>query len=335
MSASKDAAWSRDPRAWRDVSPSHRCPVCRSDSWCQVHRVEPVVLCKRVQARQAKANRDGVPFYVHRLDGDAWEPEALPPPAADVACAGADVCDAAYRAALGGLGLTDAHRANLHARGLSDAAIEANGYRSLPLEGRAKLARRMLDAVGDAACAVPGYRLAEGDGRTWATLGGAPGLLVPVRDLEGRIVALKVRRDDLADDGPRYVYVSSRSRGGAAAPNAVHVPRWRGATTTVRLTEGELKADVCTALSGVLTLSAPGVGAWARAMPVLRALGPATVRVAFDADAFTNAHVAAALAACCDALRRAGYVVAVERWNPARGKGLDDVLAARATGRAA
>jgi hypothetical protein len=52
------------------------------------------------------------------------------------------------------------------------------------------------------------------------------------------------------------------------------------------------------------------------------------VRLAFDADALDNAHVARGLADCCEAATAAGLAVELERWNRADGKGIDDLLAA-------
>jgi hypothetical protein len=96
----------------------------------------------------------------------------------------------------------------------------------------------------------------------------------------------------------------------------------------VRVTEGELKADVCTALTGVLTIALPGVPAWRAALPVLRHLQPRQVWLAFDADWRTNPVVARALASAATAITTHGWTVAVEVWQPSEGKGIDDVLAA-------
>src|SRR5207237_10742823 len=53
-----------------------------------------------------------------------------------------------------------------------------------------------------------------------------------------------------------------------------------------------------------------------------------TVRLAFDADAPDNAHVARALSACAEAAAADGLAVELERWELADGKGIDDLLAA-------
>ena len=67
---------------------------------------------------------------------------------------------------------------------------------------------------------------------------------------------------------------------------------------------------------------------WRKALPVLEALQPQRVLLAFDADWRSNPHVAHALGQAAFALVKAGYEVQVEDWDPALGKGIDDLLAA-------
>src|SRR5439155_15208971 len=223
------------------------------------------------------------------------------------------------------------HRRGLEARGLDAAAIEDGGYASLWLRGRSAIARHLLEAGFDRELllAVPGFHLEEpGIGEAWLSFGGPPGLVVPVRDVTGRVVALKVRRDIPGEDEARYCYISSAAHGGPGPGAPVHVPAWLGGTDVVRITEGELKAHVATRLSGTLTISVPGVSAWRGALPVLQHLGPQRALLAFDVDAATNPHVARATKATERALADAGFDLAVETWNPARAKGIDDALAA-------
>lgn len=331
MSRSKQGFGPSGRGAFPDVTRQRPCPVCGASKWCQLSRAGDVALCKRVESPREKVNKLGTPFWVHFLEPGAVRALPPEPDAPGVVAAPDAVLDQAHRALLGALGLSAAHRHNLRNRGLSDDAIDAGLYRTLPLEGRARLARALTEDVGAAATQVPGYRVASADGRSWASFGGSPGLLIPVRNLAGQIVALKVRRDD-ADNDSRYLYVSSARHGGASARVAVHVPVSFAASPVVRLTEGELKADVCTALGRLPTLSLPGVSCWREALPVLDRLGAERVHVAFDADWQTNRHVAAALRDLVDALGAAGVETAIDQWDPAF-KGLDDYLAARAHAR--
>lgn len=324
-----------DGRQWVDASPTRRCQVCGGNSWCQTHREGHTVLCKRVgNGGREKMNRDGVSYWVHRLTGAVRESmEPLPPsteraPVAEL--------DAAYSTVLRHLRLDASDREGLCRRGLDDQAIEAGGYRSLPIEGRARLAKAVLEEVGeDAARAIPGivWKTADDDGHGWWSLAGSPGLLVPVRDLEGRIVALKVRRRDVEAGQQRYLYLSSARAGGASALSALHVPvvHARLDAPLLVVTEGELKADVATHLLGAPVVGLPGVGSYALAVQLAGALQPRRVAVAFDMDGLTNRFVARATLQLVTALRSAGHEAEVWRWDPAH-KGIDDLLLSQREG---
>lgn len=239
-------------------------------------------------------------YWLHRTgDGPADAPSIPDEPKAERAAV--EDLDRVYRAMLAQLSLSPAHRTALLARGLDDTAIKAGLYRTLPIRGRAELARSLTDRFpAHITDRIPGLQLREGNGRLYTTVAGPAGLLIPVQDLEGRIVALKVRRDNPTGDQPRYAYVSSTACGGPGPGAPVHVPAFGAelagdefpAHLFVRITEGELKAHVATHLSGVLTLSVAGVSAWRSALPALRALQPARVLLAFDQDATVNPHVA-------------------------------------------
>jgi hypothetical protein len=244
-------------------------------------------------------------------------------------CADATTRDAVYRALLAMLPLIPKHRQDLRTRGLNDKEIVRRGYRTLPLQGRASLAKRLVEQFGADTCAQnPGLYVAEQDGRCWWSLAGAAGLLIPARDHEGRVVSLKVRADE-AGEGPRYTTVSSTKHGGPGPGCVVHVPLHAGVQPeTVRLTEGELKSDVATVLSGTLTIALPGVSMWRQGLPVVQTLQPRQVLLAFDADWRTNPHVAQALKCVALAIVKAGVEVQVEDWDPTFGKGIDNLLAA-------
>src|SRR5262249_9885494 len=227
--------------------------------------------------------------------GDQRQPQATLSASARVPCAAPVTLNHIYQGLLAALPLSLAHRQGLRQRGLTDNEIFLPHYRTLPLEGRAALAKRVVAWWGADVCAqVPGFHIVKRAGRRWWSLAGAAGLLIPVRNLDGNIVALKVRAD-APGDGPKYTTLSSATYGGPSPRAPGHVPLHRGNGSTVRLTEGELAADVTTTLSGLLTVSIPGVAMWGKALSILKALRPQQVLVAFDGDWRTNAHVAHAL----------------------------------------
>ena len=315
---------------WRNVHRSDPCEVCGKGDWCSRTTDRAWALCRRVDAGgQRRLDRAGMEYWLHCL-GEARlpppeVPEELHPDRATV-----EDLDRVYRALLGDLTLSGAHREALLRRGLDPEDIERGGYRSLLRRGRAELARNLLQRFPkDLVLSVPGLRLAERNGRQYLSVGGPPGLVVPVRDLAGHVVALKVRRDE-EDAGPKYLYVSSAGHGGPGPGAPVQVPL-RAApgrdSEPVRVTEGELKADVATRRTGILTISVPGVSAWRSAIPVLSELSPGQVLLAFDGDAATNPLVQRAAGETVSALTDRGYDVVLETWD-CSAKGIDDALVA-------
>lgn len=321
----------RGPGKWRSVSAAHPCPICGKTDWCSISIDGLLAACRRVDegATKTKIDKQGAPYHLHRLDGTPGpEHVLLPKPAsAEVQRADGDSLHSVYSALLARLLLLPAHRDNLRRRGLTDAEIDRRGYRSLPVTGRARIARELHGRFGDAALSVPGFVVKEKNARKYVTLAGAAGLLIPVRDATGRIVALKIRRDDV-DGKMRYCCLSSKNQGGAGPGSPVHVPLGiQTPAKVVRLTEGELKADVALALSGLTTISIAGVGNWRPAMDTLKSLGCNTVRLSLDADAATKTLVARALRDCAAGHAGEGFTVELERW-PVEHKGIDDALAA-------
>jgi hypothetical protein len=310
-----------------------RCPVCGRGKFCSVSRDGGMVWCTREASRDERDYGYGV-AWVHVLDAPVrLDPEALRRVALAREPGDIELRNRVYTALLRALPLDPRHRANLRGRGLDDEQIELGGYASMPQEGRGYIARELHERFDDDLARVPGFYQWE-DGR-WAIAGFA-GLLVPVRDVAGAIEGLKVRLDNPPPDGGRYRYVSSSSKGGAKAVATLHVPLFGAVigADEIRITEGELKADVATALSGIPTLSVPGVEAWRFGLQAAEVLRPQRVRVAFDMDRDTNPAVARAQRALVSALRGAGFRVGVESWDPAF-KGVDDFYSAQRAQRAA
>lgn len=319
---------------WRNVHRSAPCEICGRGTWCSRSQDGNWALCRRIDAGgEHRVDRAGVDYWLYQTGDGVDRPPEIPeePPTER---AGPDDLDRVYRAVLGELVLSGDHREALLRRGLPESKIQEGGYRTLPPRGRAALARAVLERFpGRLLAAVPGLHTREGDRGSYLSFGGPAGLLIPVRDLQRRIVALKVRRDE-EGDGPKYLYVSSVGHGGPGPGAPVHVPLWSGPTRHIRITEGELKADVATSVGDVLTISVPGVSAWRAALPVLAALRPESVLLAFDADGARNPLVARATDATTQALAETGYVVVKETWDLERAKGIDDALVARVPVRA-
>jgi hypothetical protein len=136
---------------WVCVTKGAPCPICKEPDWCSVTGDGALAKCMRVEEGcwRSSTDRNGARYYLHRLDGAA-RPDPTPPrpPGPKAPRAAPDLLHRAYSALLAGLQLSKAHREALQGRGLSDAEIDPRGYRSLPVRGRASLAR---DLHGDSA----------------------------------------------------------------------------------------------------------------------------------------------------------------------------------------
>lgn len=230
---------------------------------------------------------------------------------------------AAYSEMLSLLTLSDRHRDNLHERGLPDAIIERNGYKSMPeTESERRLLASLLQCDHELH-GLPGFYTKDG---AW-TLAGANGFLIPVRNKDGLIQGMKIRLDD--DAARKYRWLSSRSsrmENGTRSYSWIHVT---GDTTKKRayLTEGPLKGDIASYFAdNALFVCLGGVNAYKGLRETLQSLGVTKVMEAMDMDQFTNPQVRQAIFT----LRREVQSIPGIRyyqctWNP-RFKGVDDYL---------
>ncbi len=322
------------------------------------------------RALDERINAHGDTYFVHRLVEGAPAVPPVEPARKGVPCADVATRHRVYRALLEHLTLTDQHREGLITRGLTEAEIVWRGYRSAPRRPWLTAAH-LAEKFGAEVCStVPG--IVQGTnkkGRRYWTLALGMGLVIPVLTAEHSIAAVRIRRDLPSPDGERYYWLSSGSEKWAYGPSPgapIHVSlpalldkeareAWFMAVVadcgeqplppsehtspdedrprTIRLTEGELKADVANVLSATPTISIPGVGHWRKAIPVLQQLGARTVHLAFDQEAPDDPNkvgarkiVARALLTAVAGLREAGFSVAVETWRHTQGKGIDDLL---------
>jgi hypothetical protein len=317
------------------VRPGRYCPICHHDSLCLIARDGRTVLCGRIENDHPCPNALG-DLWAHHLAGapsnDVQLPRDLPPPPP---CKGGraspELRDRAYRAVLARLNLWDMDIAALERRGLGKDAIQRGLYRTLPFDGRSRLLREVIEVedLAQSYWTIPGFRRSE---KGNLTLVGPAGLVIPVLDAEGRVVALKLRRR--TDDGPRYTYCSAAPWGGASAEAALHVPArarelLNDGADALFVTEGELKADVITELLGLPCVSIPGVGSWRTALEAVERWQPQSgVILAFDMDRFTKPAVQRAQDALVAALTARGVRSRCAEWD-AGYKGFDDYLAAK------
>src|SRR5262249_20619315 len=141
-------------RTWHDVSHHEPCRICDKPDWCSFSADGTWALCRRLDTGTGihKVDKSGADYWLYRLD--AHTPSRRPiidlpsqPCRAQVERADPATLDRVYRALLTALPLSSTHRQALRQRGLLDVETLRRGYRTLPIAGRAALAKRLVDQL--------------------------------------------------------------------------------------------------------------------------------------------------------------------------------------------
>ena len=234
---------------------------------------------------------------MHKLLGDDGKASFKPLPVVEKKpapktfdVADIEVRDRTYRMLLSLLVLSLEHRNSLIARGLTEEQIDLLGYKSLPRDRKA-FCKKLLQK-GCILEGVPGfYKDSKGD---WTMNIFGSGIFIPWKNAKDQIQFLQIRKDkaepvckncdhcdsegncsipghtkenesvcsSFKERGMRYFTLSSPDREcGTGARTWVHARKGRTeGWKEVAITEGALKADVASALSGMNFLAVAGVG---------------------------------------------------------------------------
>jgi len=258
-----------------------------------------------------------------RREDKAFEPpppESIESPIADI-----QIRHETYTALMSMLTLASDHRRNLLERGLSENVMAENGYKTTPVVGGKMIAKRLIESH---LCleGVPGfYKDMAG---SWTFANNRRGILIPVRDVRGRIQGLQIRRDDAIRRKFRWVSSSDIQGGvsGCGARGWVHLAG--PVRERVLLTEGPLKADIVRHLTGETVLAVPGVHSLKYLEPALVELqeaGVTQVMTAFDMDFLRNPNVQKGYSELVNLLGRLNLRFGTYLWHPVY-NGLDDYV---------
>lgn len=230
-----------------------------------------------------------------------------------------------YYDMLQSLVLLPRHRDDLLRRGLPPERIERNMYRSMPERERdRRLVAQMLLDFHDLT-GIPGF----GMDRTNWTMTGSRGLLVPVCTKEGYIQGLQIRKDD--EDRPARKYqwfAGGKHPVTPSTKNWIHVVGDIHAETGY-LTEGGLKGDVASALSGDrLFICVAGVNSLQFLRRTLLGLELKHLVLVMDMDKVYKPNVQAAIKEISGIVRSIpGLTLEMQDWDPGI-KGVDDLFLA-------
>lgn len=232
-----------------------------------------------------------------------------------------------YNHILENLSLEEDHRLHLEQRGFFQIEINILGYRSIR---KSTLQKCIKEISSRNISLVPG--LQENCSEFAYS-----GIAIPVRDYNGNIIAIKIRR---FQDGRKYTYLSDalNSSGTHIHWPSIHKKEQEDHKNNlnVRITEGEFKADYLTIKkTDEYTISLPGVRNWKLFIDVVKDkidkqgnIGNIDITVAFDyPDVVNKTEIRMTLKAFLKALDELKVPVSIEVWNQLEFKGIDDLIA--------
>jgi hypothetical protein len=232
-----------------------------------------------------------------------------------------------YSKLLQRLGLSRQAGLHMAGRGVSLQQVQKLGYSSfnpkMPQDLRAVLG--LHEEYGTRLLEVPGFILGQ-DGVPTLSMPGE-GILVPIRDTTGRVLALKARL--LGNSQQKFKLLVSKSAPGHN--HSIHFPLgYPGRNGDFRITEGEMKADLSTLFSGIYTIGCPGLHSLFYPIEFLSFFWPeSTVMLAPDFPDLMKPSVAQLVRKALILYEDARFHTFLEIWPRKNGpapKGIDDAL---------
>jgi hypothetical protein len=233
-----------------------------------------------------------------------------------------DTIHQTYKMLLTMLTLAAPHKERLLARGLTEDSIALFGYKSVPAFGQQGLCEKLLQS-GCALEGVPGFYKDNGQ---WNAKLKAPGIIIPVCGIDGKIAGMQIRLDKPIN-GREYIWFSSAGlEGGASSGAPVHFIG-DPAAKVIFVTDGSLKGAVAHALTRHTFVCLPGIkslGGLDNLLQCLRANGAAEALEAFDIKKLTDDKLNESAAKLREKLSSYGFKTTSAVWNDKSLSGVDD-----------
>jgi len=218
-----------------------------------------------------------------------------------------------YSMLLSLLTLANPHKEHLLSRGFSENAITEASYKSTPAFGQPLLCTKLLQS-GCVLEGVPGFYRKDGK---WNVKLKAPGILIPVRGIDGKIAGIQIRLDKPVNDR-KYIWVSSTDMdGGASSGSPVHFIG-DPAAKQVYVTDGSLKGAIAHALTHHTFICLPGVkslGGLDDLLVRLKSNGTVYILEAFDINKLTDNQAKTSATKLREKLSGYGFKVTSAVWG--------------------
>lgn len=203
------------------------------------------------------------------------------------------------------LKLDDRHYKNLQNRGLTDGMIKGNMYRSIPTDWHERQAATDYLCKKHDLSGIPGFYTKSG--KWLAACCKSSGILIPVCTVDNKIQGLQIRLDSppsktaynakgekTVKKGERFRWFSTGGQyyeNGTGISSYIHVVGDVN-SDTLHITEGPMKADVASFLSGgELFIGLTGVQNIKYLADTVKMLKPKRILECIDMDVRSNPHV--------------------------------------------
>lgn len=219
---------------------------------------------------------------------------------------------------------------HLKARGLCDKEIEHLDYKSYDPIKDLKVIEDLYKEFGEDLYKVPGFNKNKEEKPSLNVF--QEGILIPIRFPEGNIHGIKVRWLH-SWNSRRYMILTTK--GCSFFRDLFHFPKgFYEQLELIRITEGELKADLATLYPGIYTIGCPGVLSLPAPLEYLKKHCPsAKIILSPDFGDIYNHGIAKSVMHTIRDYQEAGFNVYLEAWltnENGMPKGIDDAIKAGA-----
>lgn len=240
-----------------------------------------------------------------------------------------EVRDNTYSNLLSLLTLCPTHQTALKARGLTQDEINWLGYRTTPTTRLRRIVTELLER-GCILDGVPGFYCQKDTGQWTLDIRGT-GIMMPDRNLNGKIEAIQVRLDKVYNQ-KFYNLTSVDKYYGTQSKCCPHYVGIHEGDESVCLTEGIMKADIAYAISANTSYASGFVGLTGvpnyaqceRALDELCELGIKRIHIMVDSDYQSKEEVRKARDRYVTMGVDAGYDIVPVTWSQ-KLKGIDDL----------
>jgi len=310
------------------------CPFCQKESKMNLNAAKNVYRCNYCGEKGGMLELYGKMYGVSNADAyrelcEVWAcnkdtnpADSSNPTPKQINRAASNTIHQTYSMLLSMLNLAKSHREQLLSRGLSQEQITEFNYKSVPAFGQQRLCTKLLQS-GCTLEGVPGFFRENGE---WNVKLKAPGILIPVRGIDGKIAGIQIRLDKPINNR-KYIWFSSPDLDGGASSGApVH---FIGDPTAKRIfvTDGALKGAVAHILTGYTFVCLPGaksLGGLNDLLLQLKSNGTTEALEAFNINKLTDKKAAESAAKLREKLSFYGFKVTSAIWSNESLNGVDD-----------